>query len=335
MAARRVGIVYNAFVPSPADTGEQASEEAVQPMAEGLRDALQAHGVLASMIPLRRSVPGFLRRLREERSDIIVNLCEGYLGRPQWESNVAGVLELLQIPFTGSAAKALALCQDKFTTKAILEYAGLPTAPALLLRSADEPVDLEFPLIVKPNHEDASIGIHPDSVVHDAESLTRKVRRVLDDYSQPALVETYLDGREFSVAVIEDPVPRALPVSEIEFTSMPADAPRICGYTAKWFENHPLYQQTPPRCPAEVGDDLRQRLQNIAVGAFQALGCRDYARIDLRTDIAGDVHILEVNPNPDVSRDAGFARALSAAGIAYPAFWLTTIDHAYRRGANR
>lgn len=333
MAVRRVGIVYNAFQPGTADTGERASEESVQPMAEGVRDALRAHGHLVSMIPLRRSVPGFLRRLREERSDIIVNLCEGHLGRAHWESNVAGVFELLQLPFTGSAAKTLARCQDKFTTKAILEYSGLPTAPARLLRSADDPVDLGFPLIVKPNHEDASIGIHPDSVVHDAESLRRQVRRVQDVYSQPVLVETYLDGREFSVAVIEDPLPRALPVSEIDFTSMPADAPRICGYEAKWFEDHPLYQQTPPRCPAEVGDDLREKLQTIALDAFLALECRDYARIDLRTDVAGGVQILEVNPNPDVSRDAGFARALSAAGIAYSGFWLTTIDHACRRGA--
>jgi D-alanine-D-alanine ligase len=197
--------------------------------------------------------------------------------------------------------------------------------------TGDEPLELRFPLIIKPNAEDASLGVYPDSVVRDEESLRRQLRRCLDNYRQPALVEAFIDGREFNVAVMENGEARALPVSEIDFSAMPKDLPRILGYDAKWFEDHPLYQKTPPVCPAPIDEELRARIQGLAVAAFRTLGCRDYARVDFRMDAKGRPFILEVNPNPDISSNAGYARALNAGGVAYASFWGAMIENALRR----
>jgi len=329
--APHIAIVYNAYEPRPTATGERLSEESVAEMAQQAHDAVRSLEIGATLVPLQRSLLNFLGRVKELNPDALINLCEGYYGRPQWESNVAGIFELLGLSFTGSASKTLAICQDKFKAKAVLKAAGLPTAPAQLMFTGDEPLELKFPLIVKPNSEDASLGIYPDSVVRDEESLRRQVRRCLANYKQPVLVESFIDGREFNVSVMENGAATPLPVSEIDFSAMPKDMPRILGYEAKWFEDNPLYQKTPPVCPAPVDDDVRANLQGLAAAAFRTMGCRDYARVDFRMDAKGRPFILEVNPNPDISTNAGYARALKAAGIEYSAFWGTMVRNALGR----
>jgi D-alanine-D-alanine ligase len=329
--AHSIAIVFNAYEPRPTAAGERLSEESVADMAQQAHDAVRSLGIGATLIPLQKSLLNFLGRVREINPDALVNLCEGYYGRPQWESNVAGIFELLGLAFTGNAAKTLAFCQDKFKAKAVLRAAGLPTAPAQLMLTGDEPLELRFPLIVKPNSEDASLGIYPESVVRDEDALRRQVRRCLDNYKQPVLVEAFVDGREFNVSVMENGAPKALPVSEIDFSAMPKDMPKILGYEAKWFEDNPLYQKTPPVCPAPIDDGLRDTLQGLAAAAFRTMGCRDYARVDFRMDAKGRPFILEVNPNPDISNNAGYARALKAAGIEYAAFWGAMIKNALER----
>ena len=330
-AAPSIAIVFNAYEPRPTATGERLSEESVADMAQQAQGAVRSLGLGTTLVPLQRSLLNFLSRVKELNPDALVNLCEGYYGRPQWESNVAGIFELLGLTFTGNAAKTLALCQDKFKAKAVLKVAGLPTAPAQLMMTGEEPLELRFPLIVKPNAEDASLGVYPESVVRDEESLRRQVRRCIDNYKQPVLVEAFIDGREFNVSVMENGEAKALPVSEIDFSAMPKDTPHILGYDAKWFEDHPLYQKTPPVCPAPIDDELRGRLQGLAEAAFRTMGCRDYARVDFRMDAKGRPFILEVNPNPDISTNAGYARALKAAGIEYAAFWGVMVDNALKR----
>ncbi len=327
----RIGIVFNAYEPRPVNTGERLSEESVAEMANQVHEAVKSLGYEITLIPLQRSLLNFFSRVKEVNPQVLINLCEGYFGRPQWESNVAGIFELLGIPFTGNDSKTLALCQDKHKAKAVLRACNLPTAPAVLVFAPDQPVDLKFPIIVKPNSEDASLGIYPESVVHDEESLRRQLHRVLENYRQPALAEPYIDGREFNVSVVEDGTVHPLPVSEIDFSQMPAGMPKICGYEAKWFEDHPLYQKTPPVCPAPIGDELREKLQSTAVEVFRTMGCRDYARVDFRMDAKGRIFILEVNPNPDISLNAGYVRALKAANIEYAAFWGSMVRNAAKR----
>jgi D-alanine-D-alanine ligase len=332
--ASHVGIVFNAFEPRPTATGERLSEESVAEMAQQVNEAVKTLGYRTTLIPLQRSLLNFLNRVKEENLDVRINLCEGYFGRPQWESNVAGIFELLGIAFTGNHSKTLAICQDKHKAKAILRSCNLPTASAQLLLSTGRPLELKFPVIVKPNSEDASLGIYPESVVHDEESFRRQVQRVLENYHQPALIEPYIDGREFNVSVMENTSVVPLPVSEIDFSQMPKGMPKICGYEAKWFEDHPLYQKTPPICPAPIEDELRQKLQAAAAEAFVTMGCRDYARVDFRLGARGQPFVIDVNPNCDISPDAGVARAARAEGMTYPQLIGSICEIAWERHQN-
>jgi D-alanine-D-alanine ligase len=327
-----VGIAFNAYEP-PSARGkeERMSEESVEQMAFEVLESVTELGYSAVVLPLQRSFLRFLDRMKKLNFDVLINLCEGFRGRPQLEANVAAALELLEAPFTGNSSRTLALCQDKYKTKAILNAHGLPTAKARLMTAAEEINDLRFPLFVKPNAEDASLGIHADSVVADQESLLRQVDRLLRTYQQPVLVEEFIDGREFNVAVFDNHELQPLPVSEIDFSGMPASAPRICSYEAKWFEDHEFYSHTVPICPAKIGEETRAKLQATALAAFRATGCRDYARVDFRMDRDGNAAILEVNPNPDISLNAGYARALKAFGLDYKMFWHQLIENALRR----
>jgi D-alanine-D-alanine ligase len=326
-----VGIAFNAYDPLTANKVDRASEESVETTAKEVLTAVTELGYSAFIIPLQKSFMHFMQRLKTLNADVLINLCEAFHGRPQLEANVAAALELLGIPFTGNDSRTLALCLNKFKTKAVLKSSGLPTAAAALVDSPDQKIDISFPLIVKPNTEDASLGIHPDSVVRDEEGLRRQLHRVQDVFAEPALVEAFIEGREFNVAVMDMEKPVALPVSEIDFTGLPEGQPTICSYAAKWLPDDVLFQSTPPICPAKIDDALRTKLQEIAVNAFLACECRDYARVDFRVDKKGRPFILEVNPNPDISLNAGYARALQAAGVEYKAFWKQMIEKAMRR----
>jgi D-alanine-D-alanine ligase len=329
-----VGIAYNLYVPIARHLDEKISEETVEEMAQQAYEAVLALDYPAVLIPLKESFMGFLRRIQEVKPQVIINFCESFCEKSQMESNIAAAFELLEIPFTGSGSRALTICQDKFQAKAILSAHGLPTAKARLVTAADQVVGLRFPLIVKPNAEDASQGVYPDSVVHNGKSIRERVQKILDTYKEPAIVEEFIEGREFNVAVIEGEKVEALPVSEIDFSAMPAGQPKIVSYEAKWFEDNELYLKTPPVCPAAVPETVRARLQEYAVRAFRVMGCQDYARVDFRMNKDGDIFILEVNPNPDISLNAGYVRALTAAGLDYPTFWGRMIDNALRRTAN-
>ena len=326
-----VGIAYNAYDPVVNRPEERLSEASVAEVAESVFAAISDSGTTAVVLPLRESLMMLFRRIKELKVDVLINLCEGFLGRPQLEANVAAMFEAFGVPYTGSPSKALAICQDKFKAKAVLNAFGLPTPKGRLVTSTDQKVEVPFPAIVKPNSEDASLGIYPGSVVHDQAALMDRVSNIIDGYKQPALVEEFIEGREFNVAVLETDKLQALPVSEIDFSAMPETAPHICSYEAKWFEDHALYAATPAICPAPIDDPLREKLQNYALAAVQAMGCRDYARVDFRMAADGRVAILEVNPNPDTSLDAGYCRALRAAGIDYAQFWNQMIDNALKR----
>ncbi|MGB9893371.1 MAG: hypothetical protein ACPLRA_03080, partial [Candidatus Saccharicenans sp.] len=186
----RVGVAFNTYEPF-VYRREKVSEDSVAKVAEVVCQTLNEAGVEATLVPLQKSMFNFLRRLKELNVEIVVNLCEGFFGKPQWESNVAAVMEVLHIPFTGNGSRTLALCQDKHQAKAILSSFNLPVASSQLITSAEELVELRFPVIVKPNSEDASVGVHPESVVNDPEALAVQVQKIVETYSQPAIVEEY------------------------------------------------------------------------------------------------------------------------------------------------
>jgi D-alanine-D-alanine ligase len=249
----------------------------------------------------------------------VFNLCEGLYARSDLEMCVAGLLELLGFAYTGSPPFSLGLALNKNKVKQILMAAGVPTPQHWVINEVAEiqSTPVTFPVIVKPSREDASIGICADSVVCDLDQLQRQVEFVLCRYQQPALVEQYIDGRELNVSILGHGEPVVLPISEIDFSNLPPDEPKIVTYKAKWDPSSPQYQGTVPVCPARLGPKTAARVKEIALRAFNEIHCRDYARVDLRMDAKNNPYVLEVNPNPDISPEAGLARSARMAGINY------------------
>ncbi len=264
------------------------------------------------------------------------NLCEEINGKCELEMCVAGLLELMGIPYTGSDPYILGLALNKFHVKQILRAAGIPTARGYVRCPGQDlpiPRGTRFPVIVKPSRQDASLGINSNSVCHAPEQLEKQILYIHEVYGQEALVEEYLDGREFNVSVMGDRTPEVLAISEINFSGLPDDEPRIVSYRAKWDEDSSVFNSTVPICPAPISKRLENRIRNIAIRSYQCIGCRDYARIDMRSDARGRIYVLEVNPNPDISPKAGFARAARAAGYSYSEMVLRISEAAVERGA--
>lgn len=250
---------------------------------------------------------------------LVFNLCEGLGGNPSREAEVPPVLERLGYLYTGSPAAALSTCQDKALTKARLLAAGLPTPPHAVLSGPAERCDVPLPALVKPVHEDGSLGISAESVVRDEKALAQRVAYIVEQYRQPALVEAFIGGREFNQAVWGNRTPQALPTGEIDYRGIRDPLQRLCTYEAKWVEDSNAYGLTPVLCPAPLAaaPALRRRLSETALAAYRVMGCRDYARVDMREQ-DGVPYILEVNPNPTLASDAGFVRAARAAGYDQP-----------------
>jgi D-alanine-D-alanine ligase len=204
---------------------------------------------------------------------------------------------------------------NKARAKEILQAHGLPTARFQIFNPWNIQRELEFPLFVKPVSEDASIGITRNSVVQDDQALRRRIRYVWDTYHQDSLVEEFINGREFNVTILGNESPRVLPVSEINFR-IPDPFARIVSFRAKWVPKSREYINTPPTCPAHVSEAAKKRIEDVAIRAYQAMGLRDYGRVDIRLR-NGTPYVLEVNPNADLAPDAGIARAAGVAGMTY------------------
>lgn len=328
-----VAILYNE--PSlPIDHPDYAQEAGVLEAVEAAEGSLTSAGHTTARLGVGGDPLTIATALRTTRADVIVNLCEGLGGVGGGESQVTGLLELTGIPFTGSSSECLSLVLHKARTKWLLHGAGLPTAP-FRYAPHDSPLAIdEFtPLlrsgavIVKPAHEDASLGIGPESVVRDAAALLARIQQVRDRYGD-VLIEQFLSGREFNVGVIALPDPILLPLAEIEYQP---GASGLVSYDAKWTPGTVDYGGTPVRCPAEVSEPLSAEISRVSLAAFRLTGARDYARVDLRLDAEGRVHILEVNANPDISPSAGLARAILASGMSYNEFIVRLVETAARR----
>ncbi len=329
-----VAILYNE--PSlPPDHPDYAQEAGVLEAVEAVEGALAETAHCCQRSPVGGQPLAIADALRRQRADVIVNLCEGLGGVGGGESQVTGLLELTGIPFTGSGSECLALVLHKARTKWLLHGAGLPTAPFAYL-PASEPLGAKAavgllnsgPVIVKPAHEDASLGIGPESVARDADALMMQTNRVRKRYGD-VIVEQFLPGREFNVGVLALPEPKLLPLAEIEYQP---GASGLVSYDAKWTPGTADYGGTPVRCPARVSDDLAAEITRVSLAAFRLTGARDYARIDLRLDADERVYILEVNANPDISPSAGLARAILASGWSYNEFIVHLIETAAGRG---
>jgi D-alanine-D-alanine ligase len=327
----RIAIIYNE--PRPAPPGEHwlahdASDKAAAPQADaselgvldevaGIDELLRRAGHESTAFAVR-DVSGVARFLEAERPNLIFNACESLHGDDSLTMAVAGLFDLFGIPYTGSAALTLGLALDKSIAKALFRAHDVPTPAYVLLEqnACIDDLELQYPLIVKPVREDASNGITAGSVVTDADQLSRRARFIWQAFDQAALVEEYIDGRELNVALLATSPTEwlTLPISEIAFEGF-GDQPRIVCYESKWVPGSAAYDGTVPLCPATLPEHVAEEVRATALRAAQVIGLRDYGRIDLRLRAGDDaVFVLEANPNPDISRDAGFMRAAAASG---------------------
>lgn len=296
------------------------SEVGVLEEREDIGRAIQQLGYKSTVFNVDGDISRLVNFLKDEQPDVIFNLCESIGNVSIHEMHAVGIYELMGIPYTGSDPLTLGTALNKVRVKETLLYHDLPTPRFQLIKSPmkitlDE--SLAFPLIVKPSREDASIGIATGSVVTNAAELKKRVRYIFQQFDQPALVEEYIDGRELNVAIMGNRKPAVFPISEIDMSTLPKQYHRIITYNAKWMKGTEEYEHTKGICPALLPLELEKHIKEMALSAYEILGCRDYARVDVRLSKENKPYILEVNPNPDISDEAGFARSAKAAGYSF------------------
>jgi len=309
------------------------AEDGILEEIGAVEEAVRGLGHQCHVLAVRDEIFTVIHWLREIRPDVVFNLCESVYGNSCWEMNIPALLELFQIPYTGSPPLTLGLCQDKGKVKDILLSHGIQTPRYQIFEGPVGSIgDFRFPMIVKPLHEDGSLGISKESVVFDERALKRQVRYILDRYHQPALVEEYIEGRELNVSLMEtNGKIEVLPISEIDYSEFPEGIPKICGYEAKWMPESLEYKHSKPVCPAPLREEIGKRIEQITTQAFRLFRCRDYARIDLRVNAEDEIYIIEVNPNPDISPQSGMARSIKTRGLTYAEFVGNVLEKALQR----
>jgi D-alanine-D-alanine ligase len=303
-------------------------------------EAVRAAAAQVHVVNVEDDLDRLLAAVRLHRPDVVLNLVEYFADDSGLEAAVAGLFELLGVAYTGNPPLVLSLCQNKHRTKLLLEAAGLPTSPYFLVESEPVPTDhgLTFPLIVKPALEDASGGIEAASVVLDQAALEARVRHVLTEFEMPALVEEYVDGREIHAAILGNSPPEVLPLFEMEFDDSEFNPeeewrPQIISFGAKWDPHSPDFYSMDSVCPAqELEPEMEEYIREVALQAYRVVGCRDYARIDMRIDEEeGEVYILEVNPNPDLADGAAYMQCATASGRTFEQTIAEIIGMAWER----
>jgi D-alanine-D-alanine ligase len=312
---------------------EWDSEETIA----AVEGALSAYGEVIRL----EANEDFPERLRRERPEIVFNIAEGWRGVNR-EAHVPAICEFFGIPYSGSDPFSLSLCLDKARTKEWLSYHGVRTAPFVLLRDIAELESFlgqkksrngrkssssvlgprSSLLFVKPVHEGSSKGITEKNFCRTPEELEAQVVFLLERYDQPVLVEEYLPGAEFTCAMLgngEDA--RVLPIVGMNFAALPAGALPVYGFEAKWLWDTPENPLEMFECPARIDEALASEIERVALRAYHVLGCRDWSRIDVRLDAAGEPNVVEVNPLPGIlpnpEDNSCFPKAARVAGMSY------------------
>jgi D-alanine-D-alanine ligase len=281
----------------------------------------------------------FPERLRQSKPDIVFNIAEGFHGVNR-EAHVPAICEFYGIPYTGSDPFTLSLCLDKARTKETLSFHGIPTPRFAVVPSAAEiatrSADLRFPLFVKPLHEGSSKGITDDNFCQDSSELVKQATFILENYRQPVLVEEYLPGNEFTCAVLGNAgEATVLPIVGMNFDTLPDGALPIYTFDAKFVWDRPEKPLDIFQCPARITRKLQASIERVTLDAFRVLGCRDWARIDIRLDVKGVPNVIEVNPLPGILPDPAdnscLPKAARAAGIGYDELIQSCLRHAAAR----
>lgn len=331
--------MYNTDYDAELEAASGVDVSAVRESAMAVTQAVADYGLDSDLVGVHgRDLPQVIARLDSDRPDLVFNLCESLAGDCRNEAVIPSVLDMLRLPYTGTDAIGLGLSLHKDRAKHILHGQGITAPPHVIvsrLAELDELPELDYPYFLKLAHEDASIGIEPSNRVADAGELRARATELIDKYAQPVICERYIAGREVNVTVMGNAGDtRVLPLHEIDFSAMPDDRPHIVSYAAKWDENHVDYEGTKPVPMKNLTAELEAAITETSIAAFRALGLRDFGRVDLRIDAGGVPWVIDVNPNCDISPDAGVARAARHADIDYPRLVGMICEIAWRRYAD-
>ena len=360
--AVRIGFAYNQKPPLPAP--KKAGDSAVPPLdrtsaSRALRSDLSQpdlyaewdepetiEAVAAALSSVGEVIrleanSDFPRALAEAKPDFVFNLAEGLYGVSR-ESHVPAICEFLGVPYHASDPLTLALTLHKGRAKEIMAYYGVPTAPFIVAttRADARNVNLPFPLFAKPAQEGSGKGITQKSLCPNRARLVQVVGELLDTYQEPVLIESWLPGQEFTVAILGNgKEARCLPLVGMRFDALPLGAPPIYGYEAKWLWDTPQHPLDIFECPARVPKELARDVRSAALSAYRVLGCRDWCRVDVRCDAAGRPMVVELNPLPGILPDPDdhscFPKAARAAGMSYDELIQTVAHIAWRRISGR
>ena len=339
----RIGLTYNQkpdLANSAAEPSSSNDAFAEWDDASTIAAVEQALGLFGSVI--RLEADQFLpQKLALSRPDLVFNMAEGFRGQSR-EALVPAICEYLSIPYTGSDPLTLALSLHKGRTKETLAFRGVPTAPFACLETPDDldRLALPFPVFVKPIAEGSGKGVFSNNLCDGPRALAERVRFLTERYAEPVLVETYLPGPEFTVAILGNgPEAYCLPVVGFDFSTLPPGAPPVYGYEAKWVWDRPEAPLAIFQCPARVAGGMYREIERTALDAYHALGCRDWCRVDVRIDRFGVPNILELNPLPGVIPDPAmnscFPKAARAAGFGYDELIQEVVRIAWRRLTGR
>jgi D-alanine-D-alanine ligase len=323
MKRLRVLVLMHHYLVPPDDvTGQDlatATWKTEYDVVKTLRDELE-HDV--HVLGVRDDLAGIRQANDEFKPHIAFNLLEAFHEIGTFDQNVVSYLELLRLPYSGCNPRGMLLARDKALSKELLHYHRVPVPPFAMVprgRKARTSKRLAFPLIVKSLTQEASIGISQASVVEDETKLAERVQFIHESVGTDAIVEHYVEGRELYCGVIGNQRAQVLPVWEMTFAKMPEDQHRIATERVKWSAKYQAKMGIATAEAQELPPGAEDRIQHVTKRVYKVLQLSGYARIDLRLDPQGGVHVLEANPNPQIARAEDFAQSAEKAGLPYPA----------------
>jgi D-alanine-D-alanine ligase len=323
MKKARILVLFDTDGEPPAQQDYKKQLESADEAEYDVARALIGLGHDVRLLGFKSDLNQLVAGLRAEPVDLVFNLTERFRNLSALDYSIVGILEMLNMPYTGAAAEGLILARDKALTKMVMAYHGLRIPHFMVCErgaAVQRPSDIRFPLIVKPLDEDASVGIAQSSVVRDDQALAERVQFIHDRISTDAIVEEFIAGREVYVGVVGNNQPRALPPIEMVFSDKTDEQARIATFKVKWSSKHRESRGIENRIATDLGKELTERLSDVAVRAYKAAGLRDYGRIDVRLAHDDEIYIVEANPNPYLADGEDLAWAAEEGGHPYPQF---------------
>jgi D-alanine-D-alanine ligase len=300
--------------------------------AQNLTEALTGLGYQVVKIAVRSSLDELEEKLRafSPQNTFIFNNCDSFNGDNLGAVQVIRRIERLGFSHTGAGADSIELCINKPRCKERLEACGVPTPRYQIFERVEGEFRLEYPVIVKPSVEDASMGIDLCSVVSNREELFSRVAYIIEEYEQPAMVEQFIGGRELAVSLWGNKILDKLPISEDDYSAIPNPLEHLLTYESKWKPESLYYQNIPVRVPAALTRRQEQVVRKVAEDSFRAMGLRDLGRVDMRYD-NGIPYVIDINELPDLSPDAGFWNSVRVTGISYSQMVERVLTNALKR----